>query len=289
MKNETIIKSNQFILNSLSRYLNEYSTTITKEDIEEVVKCGVGEIDAFAYLLAALFNLDISSNQDDKELFGNYFSKMIHKEEKKEYQDNSYYKLIKIDDEIKYKNWTLKYDSYLPYQAFVRDDMIKYLNGMIIPQIGFFDKNFKYLAIYQNERQWMSITPNEINTMKKDIEDSFGDVLTFGLGMGYFSYMASLKDNVNSVTIIEANEEVIELFNKMILPFFKNKDKIHIIHDDAFHYIENINKKYNYLFIDIWHDVSDGLDLYQRFKKYEQEYPNMLFRYWIEKTLICYL
>ena len=40
----------------------------------------------------------------------------------------------------------------------------------------------------------MTITPDEIETMKEAVDQAFGNVLTFGLGLGYYAYMVSEKD-----------------------------------------------------------------------------------------------
>lgn len=41
--------------------------------------------------------------------------------------------------------------------------------------------------------------------------------------------MVSLKEDVESITIVELQQEVIDLFNIFILPKFENKDKITIV------------------------------------------------------------
>ena len=46
--------------------------------------------------------------------------------------------------------------------------------------------------------------------------------------------------------------------------------------------------KYDFVFTDLWHDVSDGIDMYLKMKKYEKQSP-ILFSYWIEKSILCYL
>ena len=68
----------------------------------------------------------------------------------------------------------------------------------------------------------MTITPNEIETMKEAVDKASGNVLTFGLGLGYYAYMVSEKENVESVTIVDSNEDVIDLFKKYVLPQFKH-------------------------------------------------------------------
>ena len=133
----------------------------------------------------------------------------------------------------------------------------------------------------------MLITPNEIETMERVINDSKGRVLTYGLGLGYYAYMVSLKEEVEKVTIVEKDNKVIELFNKYILPKFKNKDKITIINADALVHIKNDKEDYDIVFIDIWHDVSDGLPLYLEFKKYEKK--NTKYYYWIFFNSFSYL
>lgn len=143
----------------------------------------------------------------------------------------------------------------------------------------------------ENGRLWMSITPNEIETMKEAVERGFGKVLTFGLGLGYYAYMASQKNNVESITIIENNQDVIELFKSHVLPQFPNAHKIKIIKADAFEYVEKhmTNGKYDFVFADLWHDVSDGIEMYLKMKEYEKQNPDTVFTYWIEKSILCYL
>ena len=87
--------------------------------------------------------------------------------------------------------------------------------------------------------------------------------------------------------VIEKNKNVIELFKKHILVNFSRKDKVKIIECDAFDYLENVmpHENYDYAFVDIWRDASDGLPVYERFKKSEKNI-NTEFDYWIENFLI---
>ena len=145
-------------------------------------------------------------------------------------------------------------------------------------------------AILEKDRIWMTITPNEIKTMKEPVDGAVGHVLTFGLGLGYYAYMVSEKDNVESVTVVEINEDVIHLFTKYVLPQFQNAGKIKIIKADAFEYAKKhmTPGKHDFVFTDLWHDVSDGIDMYVKMKEYEKQSPTF-FSYWIEKSILCYL
>ena len=96
--------------------------------------------------------------------------------------------------------------------------------------------------------------------------------------------MASQKGNVESVTVVESNQDVIDLFKKYILPQFQNSHKIKIIKADAFfEYAREYmwNGQCDFVFTDLWHDVSDGIGLYLKMKKYEKQCPDTVFTYWI--------
>ncbi len=283
-------RDNYRIFALLSDYLNNIPDFITKAGIEDIVECGVSTEYAFAAILAAVGGLDIDDNVEDKELFDLYFNKMIHKLDANKYYNNAYYKDIKIPT-VQMGNCELKYEKYQAYEAFVCNDITVTAEGRQIPQIGFFETEFTFPVVLENKRLWMSITPNEIETMKEPVDKAFGNVLTFGLGLGYYAYMIAEKADVESITVVEMNEAVIELFKEYILPQFKNPQKIKLVKADAFEYAEKYlpGGKYDFVFIDLWHDVSDGIEMYLKMKHYEKLSQGTVFRYWIEKSILCYL
>lgn len=273
---------NNLILNALSIYLNEYECSITPSQIKKVMECGVDELFAYKLLLSNYLAIE---NQDIIDM---YFDKMVHKLEVKDYIRNPYYENIPFNNK-KIDSWQIKKGKYKPYELFVFDDF-KYENDLVIPQVGYFSEPFYYLAVYDNNRLWMSITPNEINTMKQPINKAKGNVLTFGLGLGYFAYMCSLKDDVKSVTIVEKDERVIKLFKDNILPYFANIEKINIIKEDAYVYLSKMNDDmYDYVFVDIYHDAGDGKEVYLKMNQYRNRFKKTIFEYWIYNTIKHYL
>ncbi|ALC92786.1 hypothetical protein AM500_12565 [Bacillus sp. FJAT-18017] len=290
MQNNQIKEDNYRVFAMLSNYLNKAPEYVDKEEIEEIVNGGLSYEYAFAIIMAAAFGLDIIDNEADKKVFNLYFREMFHKLDENEFYSNPYYKNIKIPA-MKIGNSELKYDTYKPFEGFVCDDIIQTKEGRQVPQIGFFQNEFKFPAVLENGRIWMTITPNEIETMKEPVGQAYGNVLTYGLGLGYYAYMVSEKENVESVTIVDMNEDVIDLFTKHILPQFNHADKIRIIQSDAFTYAksEMPKEKYDFVFTDLWHDVSDGLDMYLKMKEFEKQNPETIFTYWIEKSILCYL
>ena len=89
-------------------------------------------------------------------------------------------------------------------------------------------------------------------------------------------------------TNIERDPDVIALFKEHILPQFPHKEKIKLLQADAFAYMEKELPKasFDYIFADLWHDASDGLEMYMRLKRLEGNIPT---DYWIEDSLLSYL
>lgn len=288
--NNKIEKDNYKVFALLSNYLNHAPDFIDQKEINEIVQYGVSYEHAFAVILAAAFGMDIVDQEEDKRLFNHYFNKMFFKLDEKEFYDNPYYKNITIP-EVVIGTSELKYETYKPFEGFVCNDIVKTSEGRQYPQIGFFEKEFMYPAILEEGRIWMTVTPNEIETMKEPVKQAFGKVLTFGLGLGYYAYMVSEKEDVDSITVVETNQDVINLFQTYLLPQFKYRHKIKVIKADAFDYAQKFmaQGKYDFVFTDLWHDVSDGLDMYLKMKLFEKRCPNTLFSYWIEKSIKCYL
>lgn len=208
--------------------------------------------------------------------------------DEKEYLNNPYVKNIKIAN-VSYLNYYFDLESFKPYECFIYDE-IKVIDDIEVTKLGYFKNKFNYLTLKENEDLWMLITPHEINTIEKALNKASGQILTLGLGLGYFAYMASLKDNITSITIIEKDPNIINLFKQYIEPFFEYKDKIKIINDDAFNYLKNNSlKEFDYLFIDLYKDEKDGLEIYVKMLQILNEKVFYNFDFWIENSLIIML
>lgn len=143
----------------------------------------------------------------------------------------------------------------------------------------------KYPVLYENGVAWMSITPNEIETMRKQIEEASGEVLTLGCGLGYYAYMVSEKRNVSSVTIVEKNPAVIDIFREYILPQFPYEDKVQIVQADAFDYLRSIEDgQYTYCFADLWAHSSDIVP-YLKVHRICDRFTQTKVSYWIQDGL----
>ncbi len=288
---DKIKKYNREILGRISAFMNYSSDFITSQIIDELVnECGVDTKYAYSLVLASACFMNIDESVEDREMFENYFPEMIHHLKKEDYQNDPYYKNIKVT-EIKENNWHFKTATIKPYELIPLDDLKEFPDGRVIPQVAFFDCEFEYPVILENGVEWMLVTPNEVETMRDGIQKAEGKVATYGLGLGYFPYMASIMDKVESVTVVERDESVIDIFKRFILPQFPNPEKIKVVHADAFVYAEKVapSENFDYIYIDIWHDPSDGAQMYLKFKELEKLSPNTRFEYWIEKTMKHYI
>ena len=264
---QSVISTNNINMNVADVLTNAFMCidAINPDEVKQYIKEGLDENEA---IYNCLFDF-IGVSKDDEEsqkVLSEYFLNNLKKLNPSDYINNSYVKAIKKTG--RKGKYALKFIDYAPYQLFAYDD-IKINGYKEYSQIGYFDHKFSYLALTEGGNIWMSLNPNEIETMKPYINKAKGNVLVLGLGMGYVPFMLSLKNCVKSITIIEKDQEIINLFNELIYPSFVNKEKIKIIKGDAIEFARKNQKEgtYDYIFADLWHDPEDGLPLFVALKK----------------------
>ena len=243
------------------------------------------EEDIYVSVLGEYFGIDWD-DEENKEIFEELVKPCFNHLEPHKYLSNPYYKLVSTQ-EVKDGKYELVIDKYLPYEPFPYKDLA-FKGDYELNSFGFFSEEFPFIALNENGVTWMSITPNEIETMEKSIEEATGNVIVFGLGLGYYPFMISNKDEVKKVTIIESDSHIIKLFKKYLLPQFPNKEKIRIVQDDAFDYLNEV-KHYDTAFVDLWHSPEDGIESYLKFKRKEKDFGDCKVSYWIESSLIALL
>lgn len=269
-------------------YLEHCPELINSEMVDELTADGtVTRQAAVVAILSEVFSLDADRGAYDRHLIRKYLTPSVRILDPKRYTENPYYKNVRIP-EIRDGRWELRRECYPAYRGMICDDMIIREDFTEIPPLGFFPEDFYFPAVLEDGNEWMTLTPVDLDTSELAIKRAFGRVVTFGLGLGYYTYMVSMKPSVDSITVVEKSEEVIALFKKHILPQFPNKDKVRIICADAFEYAEGEMpaEDYDVAFVDTWRDASDGAPMYRRMKELEYLSPNTEFIYWIENFLI---
>ena len=274
-------------------YLNENPRAITQALLQSVLPDDADatvELVVFRALLEGFLGLDPESSEEDRFIEEQYLRPGLSRLDPAVWRANPYYQSIHIEHAV-CDDWELAWQRYEPYELFLRDDLVLTADLRQIPAIGYFPEAFSYPSVLQDGREWMSIKPSEIASSQAAIDAAFGRVVTFGLGLGYFAYRAASKSSVSSVTVVERDPAVIRLFREHILPQIPERGKISVIQADAFDYLEHQMRPadVDFVFMDIWHDIADGTDLYIRAKQYEARFPHTRFTYWIERSLRCAL
>ena len=288
---EKIFELNFRLTRLYANYLEHYNEIINAEMMNEL--CGDGTIDVkdgFAAILCQIFGLDIDASSDERVLIRDYITPSVRVMDPERYRTNPYYKNIRIP-EVRKGGWQLKREKYPAYRGVIAADMIIHENFREVPPLGFFREEFEFPAVLEDGNEWMTLTPVDLDTSDEAIEAAHGKVVTFGLGLGYYTYMVPEKDNVESITVVEKSNDVIALFEEYILPQFTHPEKVKIINADAFEYAEKVmpGEKFDVAFVDTWRDASDGATMYVRMKRLEHLSPDTKFIYWIENFLISRL
>ena len=208
----------------------------------------------------------------------------------KDYESNPYLLALK-NLTFKEKGWTLTRQIRKAYTLCPYEEEYAYGSNYAIKMaLAMFKQDYIYPSICLYDTEWMSLNQHEIRTMEIPIQLARGKVLTLGLGLGYYAYMVSLKEEVKEVHIVEMDLELIQLFNKYLLPLFPYPEKIHIHKADAFYFIKDIeDKDYDFIFSDLWHNVSDGVPSYLKLKKQFNNFKYTQCSYWIENSILNYL
>lgn len=282
---------NDRVLRLLSVYLNLTPRALDKQTVLSLASdCSIPADDAFRALLCAACGLEIPEKAEDRRLERLYFQPGLHRLSPDRYRNDAYARTIRFSD-LSVGKWRFTHGEYLAFEPFVCGHPTLTSDFREIPQIGYFDSTFRYPSVTENGVEWMTVTPNEVETMRAPIAEAHGRVLTFGLGLGYYAFHASQKPETASVTVVERDHDLIGLFREQILPQFPQKEKIRIVEADAFAFAEEQMSPgaFDCAFADLWHDQSDGLPLYLRMKRLESRFPGTTFSYWIEPTLLSSL
>ena len=269
-------------------YLERYPEFLKKEMVDSLTEDGTVSVkEALVALLSSVFDLDDARGGDDRRLIREYLARSVRVLDTKKYTENPYYKTV-APEQSKEGDFEIRWEYYPPYRAAISADMMQDPDFTEIPPLGFFTEGFRFPAVLEGGNEWMTLTPVDVDTVEEAIAAAHGRVVTFGLGLGYYTYMVSEKEEVESITVVELSEAVIKLFREKILPRFSHPEKVKIVCADAFKYAEDVmpSEGFDYAFVDTWRDASDGLSMYERMKPLEKLNPTTEFSYWIEGFIL---
>jgi hypothetical protein len=141
-----------------------------------------------------------------------------------------------------------------------------------------------------NGRLWMSDTRDERRDHWGPRHHAQGHVLIAGLGFGMVALAAALKPEVEKVTVIEINPDVIGL----TVPYLRaaleaegiDPDKIEVIEADIFEWKPPKGQLYQCIWFDIWATIcTDNLPEYQKLNRRFARRTDGYRGAWVEEEL----
>ena len=109
------------------------------------------------------------------------------------------------------------------------------------------------LLLARSGETWMSLMPVEIESMQLAADYARGEVVLFGLGLGWLAALCAARSEVDRVTIVEIDRALIG-FHREIALFERLPDgagaKVGIVEGDAFSW--HPDAAVDLLLIDIW-------------------------------------
>lgn len=284
---EDILHDNSEMLARYAGLLTNRPAFASRSDLAELASAlSMPPEEAAAYLMCEALGLDAAAPRG-RRLFEKYVRPSLALKSPSAYLDDPFARLLRrVREEHPAPSGRIALaDAYLPAMTlFPAGDIRVFPDGRALQPVAFFTEDFSYPSLRDGGREWMSLHPNEIETILPKARAARGRVLCLGLGMGYYLYHAAANPHVESVTAVERDPEIISCFTRTLLPLFP-KDKIRLLPGDAFAFLPAPGE-YDTVFADLWHDVSDGLPLWRRLKALEV--PDTRYQYWLGETLECY-
>lgn len=230
--------------------------------------------------VASFLNEEVINEDLDEEFKQEYDIQELNLND---YLHDEYYQSVQVN--VKRQHYQLKNEQYRAYQCFIYDDIDVDEDDyfLIKNHVGYFTKAYSYLTLQKQNVIWMSVIPHEMNTMKKLANDVSGHVYVLGLGLAYYPNLIS--ERASKITIVEKDENIINIFKELILPKLKHQEKYELIQADAFDYAREHITNEDIVFADLWHNPIDGLEDYVHLKRIFKD--NLHVRYWIEESLLA--
>lgn len=130
-----------------------------------------------------------------------------------------------------------------------------------------FDDDVTFTILRTSTFTWMSDTPLEIEGHRPAIKMAKGHVMVAGLGMGYVALEMAKKKSVEKITVVEIDQELIDLIYPRLEPHLQGK--VRVVCQDLFKYRPKV--KFDSIWFDIWRSHTDFLpyraQLIQQFEK----------------------
>jgi len=117
---------------------------------------------------------------------------------------------------------------------------------------GEYQFDYPIVSLDEDGDTWMTDSQLEVEAISGVVCAAKGDCLIGGLGIGLLPTL--IKRKVKSIDIVELHQEVIDLvFNQIAT------NKMRIVKDDIYHYLDITDNQYDFIYIDIWEAITAPL------------------------------
>ena len=197
------------------------------------------------------------------------------------YQRNPFFQKIQIQranfKKLKVRYFPLMNGMIIPYKP---STICKYLS---VPNYAVIMDDMLFPSMYHqgDTRAGYHLSPPIIEAHKNAIKKAKGNVLVFGLDFCYYPYMIGRKENVQSITVVEEDEEIFGYVKKYILPQMESgiRDKIRLVHSIPYEYLKSAKKEemeqFDFIYINDYDAVDSGNVNYLKYKMEIFQYPKL--------------
>lgn len=119
-----------------------------------------------------------------------------------------------------------------------------------------------YAQLVVDGQLWMSDTPDERNDHRPAVANARGQVLIAGLGLGLVTLACALRPEVDLVTVIELDPDVVALVGPYLA---RHTSKVRIVQADVFTWRPEPGRRFDAIWLDVWPTLcADHLPEYHR-------------------------
>ena len=177
-------------------------------------------------------------------------------------EDDPFYRSVHFADNDNIGNAHVVECYYEAYQPFLYSPFTVDADGKFVPGVGVIDHDIKFDRLMVNGRFVSEPLPAEVATAEKGVEMAKGRVLVLGCRIGYVPFSTALKSNVTKVTVVDADKDVLEMFEKNVMSALPDeiRGKVDIIHEEPNSFLEHVHDgDYDFCYIDTWMLENDQL------------------------------
>ncbi len=149
------------------------------------------------------------------------------------------------------------------FQPGTRAGEVRFTTDVVIPVLW-------EIKPYLDPVTWMSLTPAEMMSQRNGVRRASGDVVVYGLGMGWFLAQVCGKKTVKKVTVVEKSREILDWLGPAVRKLYPQTEKVtEWVCADAYEYAAGVpaGDKSAHLF-DIWDSYKEAPwdDKFQKLK-----------------------